>query len=243
MEKKRKNQSNQKRRKNTSYNSEIRRRRSAKKRQARRATLLAMLLLLGAAIGIVVSILNPSASGLVQSGTRSLEKQEYEKATEAFQKAIRAEEKKPQKKKTKTVQGTDLTLEAYRGLGMIAFAQNEYEQAIEYLQKVVDQGGANTPVIYNMIGVASMQLEDYAGALATFEQGISLPEEGSYMDQKGKEQQVDYGAVIQEMKLNQIVCYEKQLDWGNAKVAMEAYTATYPEDTSVLKEAEFLSTR
>lgn len=243
MEKKRKNQSNQKRRKNTSYNSEIRRRRSAKKRQARRATLLAMLLLLGAAIGIVVSILNPSASGLVQSGTRSLEKQEYEKATEAFQKAIRAEEKKPQKKKTKTVQGTDLTLEAYRGLGMIAFAQNEYEQAIEYLQKVVDQGGANTPVIYNMIGVASMQLEDYAGALATFEQGISLPEEGSYMDQKGKEQQVDYGAVIQEMKLNQIVCYEKQLDWENAKVAMEAYTATYPEDTSVLKEAEFLSTR
>ena len=49
--------------------------------------------------------------------------------------------------------------------------------------------------------------------------------------------------LIQEMKYNEIICLEKTADWDGAKSKMLEYQESYPNDTSVEKEAEFLQTR
>lgn len=181
----------------------------------------------------------------VQKGVQLLQEENYEEAIGQFEKAIASEETQQDKDDSMSVteKGTPYITEAYRGLGMVYFAQQDYENARMNLQQVIDLGGEETPILYNLMGLSAMYLEDYDGALSAFEAGAALPETGTYTDESNTEQSVDYAAVIQEMKFNRIICFEKKLDWANAKLEMEAYTAAYPGDTSVQKEAEFLSTK
>ena len=88
-----------------------------------------------------------------------------------------------------------------------------------------------------------MQLEDYAGALSALEQGLSTAESAETLAASKSEEAVDYSKVIQEMKFNRIVCYEKQQDWENAKSAVSEYVNQYPDDKDAEKEMEFLETR
>lgn len=168
----------------------------------------------------------------VKSGTELLEKGKNEEAAAAFEEAVEEAEKK----------GGDAS-EAYRGLGMVYYAQEDYEAARANLQKALDAGAFRTPAIYNLIGACSMKLEDYDGALAAYEQGIELPNSMEVSEDTKKEQTVDYSEVIQEMKMNRIICYEKKLDWESARAAISQYSTEYPDDIEAQKEAEFLSTR
>ncbi len=173
-----------------------------------------------------------SCTNDVKDGTELLEQGDFQKAVTIFEQAAEKAEKEGER-----------APEAYRGIGMAYYAQEDYENARVNLQKALDEGGLETPVVYNLIGVCSMKLEDYDGALAAFEQGIGLPESGVISKGTKEEQTADYGEVIQEMKFNRVVCYEKKLDWENAKAAMAEYSSQYPDDTEAQKEAEFLSTR
>ncbi len=168
----------------------------------------------------------------IKEGTKLLEQGELQKAAAAFEQAAEDAEK----------EGKNAS-EAYRGLGMACYAQEDYEGARENLRKALEEGGLETPVIYNLIGVCSMKLEDYDGALAAFDQGVGLPESGLVSEGTKEEQTADYSEVLREMKFNRVVCYEKKLDWENAKAAMAEYASLYPDDTEAQKEAEFLSTR
>lgn len=173
-----------------------------------------------------------SCTNYVKDGTELLERGDFQKAVEAFEQAVKESEKDGEQ-----------VPEAYRGIGMACYAQDDYEGARTNLQKALDEGGLETPIIYNLIGVSAMKLEDYDGALAAFEQGAALPESGAISEGTKEEQTVDYSEVIREMKFNRVVCYEKKLDWENAKTAMAEYSSLYPDDTEAQKEAEFLSTR
>lgn len=168
----------------------------------------------------------------VKDGTEYLESGQAQEAISAFEQAIAEAEKK---------EGD--TSEAYRGLGMAYYAQEDFEAARSNLQKALEEGALQTPAIYNMIGVCSMKLEDYDGALSAFEQGIQFPAEGVVSKGTKLEQAADYSGAIQEMKWNRVVCYEKKRDWAGAKAAMSEYSAEYPNDADAQKEAEFLSTR
>lgn len=179
-----------------------------------------------------VCLITSCASNHVKDGTKLLEQGDFEKAVTAFERAAEEAEKKGKR-----------APEAYRGIGMAYYAQEDYEGARENLQKALDEGGTETPAIYNLIGVSSMKLDDYDGALTAFEQGTGLPESGVVSKGTKEEQTVDYSEVIREMKFNRVVCYEKKLDWENAKAAMAEYAGLYPEDAVAQKEAEFLSTR
>lgn len=176
----------------------------------------------------------PLTSDMVKKAAGLLEEERYEEAAEQFEAAVINEEARQEKGKAATVteSGVPYITEAFRGLGMAYFSLEDYEQAGKYLQQVIELGGEETPVLYNMLGISAMKLEDYDAALEAFQAGTELPAEAE-----------DYSAVIQEMKWNRIICFEKKLDWNSAKAEMGAYTAAYPEDTSVQKEAEFLSTR
>ena len=47
----------------------------------------------------------------------------------------------------------------------------------------------------------------------------------------------------QDLYFNEIVAYEKKLDFVTAKTKAEAYVASYPADEAGQKEWTFLSTR
>lgn len=49
--------------------------------------------------------------------------------------------------------------------------------------------------------------------------------------------------MLQEMKFNEIMVYEKLGDWKNAKIKVNEYLEQYPDNAKVKKEAEFLETR
>ena len=179
-----------------------------------------------------VCLLTACSKNLIKEGTEQLEQGDYEKAVTAFEQAAEDAEKEG-----------DRAPEAYRGIGMACYAQEDYEGTRQNLQKALDEGGLETPVIYNLIGVSSMKLEDYDGALAAFSKGIELPESGTVSRGTKQETEADYSEVIREMKFNRVVCFEKKLDWENAKAAMAEYASQYPDDAEAQKEAEFLSTR
>ncbi len=168
----------------------------------------------------------------VKDGTELLEQEKYEEAVTVFEQAAEEAEN----------EGADAS-EAYRGLGMAYYAQEDYESARMNLQKALDAGAVRTPIIYNMIGACSMKLEDYDSALSAYEEGMGLSESMAVSKDTKQEQTVDYSVVIQEMKLNRVFCYEKKLDWASAKAAMSEYIMEYPNDVEAQKEAEFLSTR
>lgn len=165
-------------------------------------------------------------------GTKAMEEGNYKQAAVSFEQAAKQAEAK----------GKDAT-EAYRGLGMAYYEQKDYGKAQESFQKVIDLGGEKTPTLYNLMGICAMQLEDYAGALSALEQGLSTAESAETLAASKSEEAVDYSKVIQEMKFNRIVCYEKQQDWENAKSAVSEYVNQYPDDKDAEKEMEFLETR
>ena len=116
-----------------------------------------------------VCLLTACSKNLIKEGTEQLEQGDYEKAVTAFEQAAEDAEKEG-----------DRAPEAYRGIGMACYAQEDYEGTrTESFRRLVDEGGLETPVIYNLIGVSSMKLEDYDGALAAFSKGIELPESGT----------------------------------------------------------------
>lgn len=163
-------------------------------------------------------VLLPGCVNYMENGAALLKTGSYEEAIHIFEEAI--------------AEGTD-TGEAYRGIGIAQYELGAYDDALEAFENALKYGAEKTPTIYNLMGVCDMRREDYQSALNNFNIGMITAE-------NAKE---DYSAIVQEMKYNEIVCYEKLLDWENAKVKAEEYLALYPEDEKVQREAQFLRTR
>ncbi|MCI9603260.1 MAG: tetratricopeptide repeat protein [Ruminococcus sp.] len=180
----------------------------------------------------LMCVLTACSKNGIKEGTELLEKGDFEKAATVFEQAAKEAETEGER-----------APEAYRGMGMACYALEDYEGTRQNLQKALDEGGLETPIIYNLIGVSSMKLEDYDTALAAFDKGTGLPESGVVSRGSKEEETADYSEVIREMKFNRVVCLEKKLDWENAKAAMAEYASLYPDDANAQKEAEFLSTR
>lgn len=70
-----------------------------------------------------------------------------------------------------------------------------------------------------------MKLNDYNYALEQFNQGISLSQNSG----TSMENAESFSEVLQEMRFNQIVCYEKLGDWENAKTKIAEYIQVYPD--------------
>lgn len=150
----------------------------------------------------------------VEDGVKQLEEKKYEKAIESFEKAIEKEKD---------------VAEAYKGIGIAYFEQKDYEKAQEAFESSLQESGEGTPELYEFLVVCNMEAEDYDGALNYLRLGIANED----ADPK----------LLQEMRFNEIVVYEKLLDFDTAKAKMKSYIADYPDDEAAKKEAEFLETR
>ena len=84
-----------------------------------------------------------------------------------------------------------------------------------------------SPEILNEMGICKMSMNDYEGALAAFEEAISIPN----------------NSMLQTLKFNEIVCYEHLGQFDKARSLMEIYINNYPDDENARDEYIFLKTR
>ena len=74
-----------------------------------------------------------------------------------------------------------------------------------------------------------MQTEEYEEAIRYYDLGITSKDSTPEM--------------IQEMRFNTVVAYEKLKDWESARTKLAEYIADYPDDEQAQKESTFLETR
>ncbi|MCC8066940.1 MAG: tetratricopeptide repeat protein, partial [Clostridiales bacterium] len=111
-------------------------------------------------------------------------------------------------------------------IGKVYLAQEDYTHALAIYQKIQEEFGESAEC-YNGLAMCAIQNGDYDGALSYISLGLAL--EGT----DGK----------QELYFNEIVAYEKKLDFATAAEKAEIYVANYPSDEAGQKEWAFLSTR
>lgn len=142
--------------------------------------------------------------------------------------------------------------------GRICYYLEDYENARTYLEKARDEGGYESvlflgktyetlgdnnyavsvyntylesagpnPQVLNQLGLCRIQTGDYEGALAAFQSAMNIEDNG----------------MMQVLKMNEIIAYEKLGDYKKAAVLMESYLQTYPDDEEAQREYIFLQTR
>lgn len=158
-----------------------------------------------------------------KAGVEALEQGKYEEALSEFQEAVKDGSAKE-------------TAEGYRGLGMTYYEMEDYENALDSFRKAADNGAEQTVQLYNLMGICAMKTSDYASALEYIQSGLALISTSEGEDKADVK-------LVQEMKYNEIICYEQQADWSNARQKAEEYLEAYPGDETVEKEVEFLKTR
>lgn len=148
-----------------------------------------------------------------EEGLVFLKQGQYEEAIGKFQEAIDA--------------GIN-PADAYRGMGMAKWEMQDVEGARDAFENALKNNAVQTATIYNFLGVCEQQLGNYRKALNYFRIG---------MEEECSEE------LMQEMRYNEIVCFEALEEWASAETKLQQYIADYPDDKRAVKEAEFFETR
>lgn len=108
-------------------------------------------------------------------------------------------------------------------LGEIYLAQGDYAHARSTYEALLQQDSKSAGA-YNGLALCDMADSNYDSALEKLQQGLDLGVE------EGK----------QQLKFNELVCYEKKLDFTTALVKAELYVQLYPTDENGQREYTFL---
>lgn len=115
--------------------------------------------------------------------------------------------------------------EGYHYLSKMYYDLEQYEKAIEYERKFME--------LREPDGAAYMLLAKCYSSAGKFEKAIKAVEAGIALDDDKK----------QELLFEEVVIYEKKLDFESAYEKCLKYVTSYPEDTIAKQELEFLETR
>ncbi|MDO4632815.1 MAG: tetratricopeptide repeat protein [Eubacteriales bacterium] len=111
-------------------------------------------------------------------------------------------------------------------MGQVYLAQDDSVRAYIVYQQYIEKYG-ETPEAYNGLVLCEIAEGSYEKAIQTAEKGLALVGEAGKRD----------------LLYNQIVAYEKKLDFATAKAKAEQFMSLYPEDEQGKKEYDFLITR
>lgn len=117
-------------------------------------------------------------------------------------------------------------LPALHLMGRIYLAQEDYTHA-KAMYETIQQESGESAETYNGMALCCLAAGEYDQAIQYIEQGLSM--EG------------DVGK--QELLFNEIIAYERKLDFTTARVKAENYVTLYPTDAAGQKEYAFLKTR
>ena len=152
---------------------------------------------------------NPSEKGL-----EYLQNKDYDNAISEFEKAIK-----------KDINVAD----AYRGIGMAKWEQEDYQGCLDAMNSALDAGAASDGTLYNLMGCSALKLENYGDAITYFEKTL---EDTDISDDLKK-----------EASYNLILAYEGNGDTDTVKAKLAEYVEKYPDDEAASKAYEFWSTR
>ena len=116
--------------------------------------------------------------------------------------------------------------EALLILGMVYLASDDISNARAMYQEYTAAEGESAGG-YNGLALCDIAEENYDAALANISTGLPLASEEERQD----------------LLFNEIVAYERKLDFSKAQEKAEEYLEVYPDDESVQKELAFLKTR
>lgn len=111
-------------------------------------------------------------------------------------------------------------------MGRIYLAQEDFAHAKAMYEMIQQESGASAET-YNGLALCALEEGEYEQAISYIEQGLNVAAD----TQK------------QELLFNEIVAYEKKLDFTTARVKAENYVTLYPADDAGQKELAFLKTR
>lgn len=111
-------------------------------------------------------------------------------------------------------------------LGQTCEALGDYNYAINVYTTFIENDQSN-PQVYNRLGLCRMEQGDYQSALSAFQTGIAI----------------ENNDLMQTLKFNEIVTYERLGEFQKAAGLMESYLQMYPDDETAQREYVFLKTR
>lgn len=117
--------------------------------------------------------------------------------------------------------------EAKQILGMIYLAKRDTSSARTMYQEYIDGEGSSTARGYNGLALCDIADGSYDSALNNISSGIETAD----MEE------------MQDLLFNEIVVYEKQLDFSTALAKAQDYVKMYPDDEDAAKELTFLQSR
>lgn len=116
--------------------------------------------------------------------------------------------------------------EAVLFLGKTYETLGDNNYAISVYNTFLESDGPN-PQVLNQLGLCKMQTGDYEGALSNFQAAMNIEDNG----------------MMQVLKMNEIIAYERIGEYKNASVLLNNYLKTYPDDEEAKREYIFLQTR
>ena len=129
---------------------------------------------------------------------------------------------------------TELTTAADKGsteatliLGMVYMAQGDTSNARSFYQQYIDADGDDPAKGYNGLALCDISDGDYDSALQNISQGLG--DATSYE--------------MRDLLFNEIVVYEKKLDFSTALSKAQEYVQTFKDDDAAAKELTFLQSR
>lgn len=149
--------------------------------------------------------------------------------------------------------------EDYCERGRIYYYMEDYDSATEELNKASDKGSAQAKLLLGMVCLAK---EDTAAARSMYQDYLNAEEVSKAPGYNGMAlcdiAEGDYDSALaniasglevaeldemQELLFNEIIAYEKKLDFATALNKAQEYVKMYPEDEAVQKEIIFLQSR
>ena len=129
---------------------------------------------------------------------------------------------------------TELTTAADKGsteatliLGMVYMAQGDTSNSRIFYQQYIDADGDDPAKGYNGLALCDISDGDYDSALQNISQGLG--------DATSDE--------MRDLLFNEIVVYEKKLDFSTALSKAQEYVQTFKDDDAAAKELTFLQSR
>ena len=116
--------------------------------------------------------------------------------------------------------------EALLLLGMVYLAQDDVENAQAMYKQYISAVGDSAKG-YNGLALCDIRSGDYDSALDNITKGLPT----ATTDE------------MQSLLFNEIVAYEKKLDFATALTKVQEYIEMFPEDSAAKKERAFLKTR
>ena len=124
-------------------------------------------------------------------------------------------------------ESTKGSTEATLILGMVYMAQGDTSNARSFYQQYIDADGDDPAKGYNGLALCDISDGDYDSALQNISQGLG--------DATSDE--------MRDLLFNEIVVYEKKLDFSTALSKAQEYVQTFKDDDAAAKELTFLQSR